>query len=427
MPQLDATFLGMEVALHEVSRLLISYMNEALSDTPVVCLMGARQCGKTTLAKQLLPGRAYITLDDQNLLRAARKDPMGFIEQLPDPVTLDEVQRVPELLLAIKHTVDIDRRPGRFLLTGSANLLQLPKLADSLAGRMETIYLQPFAEAEKERMPGRFLANLLEALPEPSVMPSRVSGASELPSRIIAGGYPEPIDRSAKRSRQWHRQYIRSLIERDIQDVARILDKAQLERLLQMAALQTGELLNVSSLGSDLGMDRQTVERYLTALERMFLIRRVPAWHKRSAKRLIKTPKIHVCDSGLAATLSELRAEDWLTKRDAFGHLLESFVMQQLIAQAEWTDPDLRFFHYRDKDGVEVDTVITRGESVWGVEVKASATVHPSDGKGLRRLARLVGKSFRGGVVLYDGTSTLRVGEKEDQIVAVPISRFWTE
>lgn len=407
-----------------VGRLLQPSLEEALADTPVVCLLGARQCGKSTLAEHWAPHRTYISLDDQNFLQAAQNDPAGFVGQLPDEVTLDEVQRVPEVLLAIKRAVDSDRRPGRFLLTGSANLLQLPKLADSLAGRMECLFLQPFTECEKEQAPGQFLRLLLEGALEEPLTGGGPPKPSTLPRRLVAGGYPEPNRRTAARARQWHRQYLRSITERDIHDVARIQDGTQVQRLLEMVALRTAELLNMSSLGNDLDMDRQTVDRHLTVLEKLFLVRRLPAWHRNSAKRLIKTPKIHVCDSGLAATLTDLHPEDWTTKRDRFGHLLESFVLQQLIAQAGWTDPDIRFFHYRDKDKVEVDCVITRGSKVWGVEVKAATTVNTTDGKGLRRLAEQAGKNFQGGVLLYDGQSVFRLGD--DKLHAVPLSKLWT-
>jgi predicted AAA+ superfamily ATPase len=193
--------------------------------------------------------------------------------------------------------------------------------------------------------------------------------------------------------------------------------------LLEILCLQTGSLLNTSSLSIDLRLDRQTVERYIAVLERLFLIRRLPAWHRNSAKRLIKTPKVHLVDSGLASSLSGITADDWLTKRDKFGHLLESFVLQQLIAQAGWTDPDLRFWHYRDKDQVEVDVVITRGSKVWGVEVKASATLHHSDGNGLRRLAAQAGNDFQSGIVFYDGSSVLQLDGPK--ILAVPLKLLW--
>jgi len=398
-------------------------LDAAMKDTPVVCLLGPRQCGKSTLARSLDPARQYLSLDDPNLLAAATKDPSGFISQFPEDITLDEVQRAPELLLAIKRAVDENRRPGRFLLTGSANLLQLPHLPDSLAGRMECVYLHPLTEAEKSRGDGMLLTRWLENDLSDNFLRETGMSPSSLPGRIVSGGYPEPQGRGYARARQWHRQYLRAVIDRDVHDVARVRDSAEVARLLEILTHQTGSLLNTSSLSNDLDLDRQTVERYVAVLERLFLIRRLAPWYRNSAKRLIKSPKIHVVDSGLAASLSGISTEDWLTKRDKFGHLLESFVLQQLIAQAGWTDPDLRFWHYRDKDQMEVDVVLTRGSKVWGVEVKASATLHHADGNGLRRLAAQAGSDFQSGIVFYDGCSILPL--EGSRILAVPLKLLW--
>ena len=416
MPQMD----DVEIML---PRGLQSALDEAMKDTPVVCLLGPRQCGKSTLVRALAPARQYFTLDDANLLAAAIKDPGGFVSQLPATVTLDEVQRAPEILLAIKRAVDENRRPGRFLLTGSANLLQLPHLPDSLAGRMECLYLHPLAEAEKSWSAGSFLARWLAGDLSDSMLREDHMLPSSLPGRIVSGGYPEPQGRGFARARQWHRQYLRAVIERDVHDVARVRDSSEIARLLEILALQTAGLLNATALSNDLRLDRQTIDRYLAVLEKLFLIRRLPPWHRNSAKRLIKTPKVHLVDTGLAASLAGISAEDWLTRRDKFGHLLESFVLQQLIAQAGWTDPDLRFWHYRDKDQKEVDVVLTRGSKVWGVEVKASATLHAADGNGLRRLAAQSGSDFQGGIVFYDGKSILQLDGPK--FMAVPIELLW--
>ncbi|MCU0797482.1 MAG: ATP-binding protein [Akkermansiaceae bacterium] len=403
-------------------------IDAAMLDTPVVCLLGPRQCGKSTLAKSQDPDRLYRTLDDDNLLAIARADPQGFIDRLPLKVTLDEVQRVPRLLLAIKRSVDAQRLPGRFLLTGSANLLQLPDLADSLAGRMECIYLHPLSESERDLREGTLLRDFIDGTYADATISTSLRDEGVLPSsllgRVIRGGYPGLIGRSFQRTRQWHRQYLRAIIERDVHDVAQVRDSHEILRMIQLLAHQTGGLLNHSALAVDLGLDRQTVDRYLGVLERLFLIRRLPSWHKNSAKRLVKAPKLHLVDSGLAASLSGLKADDWNHRREKFGHVLEGFVVQQLIAQAGWTDPDLSFWHYRDKDQVEVDLVITRGRDVWGVEVKASATLKADDGKGLRRLAAICGKDYRGGLVLYDGSDVLPLS-REPLITAVPLEHFW--
>ena len=395
----------------------------ALTDTPVVALLGPRQSGKSTLVSAFAPDRAYVTLDEEPTLRTARSDPGGFIAALPARVTLDEVQRAPELLLAIKAAVDRDRRPGRFLLTGSANLLRLPKTGDSLAGRIEIAQLHPLTESEKGRRLGALLADFLANRISPRIASNGTEPARDLPERLVRGGYPTAQLRSLDRARQWHRQYLRTIVERDVADVARVRDAAELSRLLELLALRSATLLNVSALGSELGMRRETIDQYLGILEQLFLLRRLPAWHRNRAKRLVKTPKIHLLDSGLAATLSELEPTDWNAQRDRFGHLLESFVVQQIVAQAGWTDHDLRFWHYRDKDQVEVDLVISRGRRTWGIEVKAGALVTPADSAGLRRLADQCGKDFQGGMVLYTGESILPTGDP--RILAVPFAELW--
>jgi predicted AAA+ superfamily ATPase len=369
------------------------------------------------------PARPYVTFDDTALLEAASADPVGFVAGLPPIVTLDEIQRVPALLPAIKMSVDRDRRAGRFLLTGSANLLLLPAVSESLAGRMEIVRLHPLTEAEKERRPGRFLEHLLAGSFKVRVRPGEPE-LSDLVRRLLQGGYPEARRRQAARLRQWHRDYVDALIQRDARDVASLRNLDHLGILLALLAHQTAQLLNVSAAAKHLGIRRETVENHLSALERLFLVRRVAAWHPNDARRLIKAPKVHVVDSGLAATLTDLSADGWTTNPERFGHVLESFALQQLVAQAGWTDPELRFWHYRDKDQVEVDVVITRGRTVWGVEIKAAATVSPGDGRGLRRLAEQCGKTFQGGIVLYVGTSTLPTADP--RVLAVPLAELWT-
>lgn len=404
-------------------RSLAPVLREALADTPVVCLLGPRQSGKTTLAQQLAPDRAFVSLDEHNYYQTAGADPDGFVASLPEAVTLDEVQRVPALLSAIKRAVDRDRRPGRFLLTGSANLLLVPTVTESLAGRMEMAQLYPLTESEKMRQPGCFLGDLLNGALKPGIRPEAEPAGPALAERLVAGGYPEPLTRTPSRARQWHRQYLRSIVERDVQDVARVRDARELARLLELLAQRNAALLNTCNLANSLGLHRATVEHYIAVLERLFLVRRLPAWHRNPAKRLVKTPKIHLLDSGLAATLADLIAADWLDHRDRMGHLLESFVVQQLMAQATWTEPDLRFWHYRDKDRVEVDVVLTRGRKTWGIEVKAAGALTAKDGRGLVRLADRCGENFESGVLLYTGRDRLPLAD--ERILAVPLSDLW--
>jgi len=405
------------------ARPLAASLKAALRDTPVACLLGPRQSGKTTLARMLEPRYAYVTFDDSSTLAFAQADPTGFVAALPARAILDGIQRVPELMRTIKLVVDRDRRPGRFVLTGSANLLLLPNLGDSLAGRMEVLQLQPLTAAEKARVPGRFLATLLAGRLKPAIATATTRAPQALAERIVAGGFPEALARSPARARSWHREYLRTLLERDVRDVARVRDTAAVGRLLEMLALRTAELLNVSGLGNDLDLRRETVEHYLAVCERLYLVRRLPPWHRNEASRLIKSPKVHILDSGLAATLTGLGVGEWSTQRSRFGHLLESFVVQQLVAQAGWTDPDLRFWHYRDKDRVEVDLVVTRGRHTWGVEVKSALAATPADGQGLRRLADQCGSDYQGGVLFYAGDSAFALAGGRN--LAMPLARLW--
>lgn len=418
-------YTGSQMAdpINPYPRLLASAVREALEDAPVVCLLGPRQCGKTTLVQQLAPNRPYISLDDLNLRRVAHRDPVGFVASLPHAITLDEAQFVPVLLPSIKLAVDRDRRPGRFLLTGSSNLLLAPQVTESLAGRMEIIQLYPLTEAEKERKSGQFLKVLLANGFRSGIGDTSSTGGSTLPERIVSGGYPEALTRSPSRARQWRRQYLRGIVERDIRDVARVKHIDELARLIEIQAIRSATLWNSSNAARSLGLRRETVDQYLAVLERLYLVRRLPAWHRNEAKRLVRAPKVHLLDSGLAASLAGLTAEDWLGQRDRMGRLLESFAVQQIIAQGAWTDPDLRFWHYRDKDQVEVDLVVTRGRKTWGVEIKAADSLASRDGRGLRRLATACGEDFQSGVLLYNGSDVLPL--QGDTLLAVPLSSLW--
>lgn len=403
-------------------RFIEPLIRQALADTPVVCILGPRQVGKTTTALTFDPGRPYISFDDSTLLRAAKHDPIGFVAGLPVQITLDEVQRIPELMPALKNSVDKQRTPGRFLLTGSANLLLLPGVQESLAGRVEVIHMYPLSEQEKNRKKRGLLENIISGTVEPRITGEQ-SIVEGIPEIICAGGYPEPLTRQPNRARQWHRQYVKAIIQRDVKDIAAIRDGDELERLMQILAFRTSTLLNINGLSNELGMRRETTEKYLTILERLFLVRRLPAWHRNDAKRLVKTPKVHLIDSGLAATMGGRKPTDWSDYSIDFGPLLETFVVQQLICQSAWVDPELRFSHYRDKDKVEVDLVIERGKEVWGVEVKKSSSLGAKDARGLSHLAKLTGRQFKGGVLLYSGSNCLPL--EQDHCFAVPLDALW--
>ena len=396
---------------------------EALADSPVVLIHGARQSGKTTLAQMVgkARGYTYINFDDGVARAAAKADPVGFVADLPGRTILDEVQWVPELFTALKTEVDRSRVPGRFILTGSTNILLVPRLADSLAGRMEILRLYPLAQCELERQPSSFLDILFKS----GFKTDRTERlAGELAERITAGGYPAALVRTTSRRRAaWYRDYLDALVQRDVRDLTRISSLDALSRLLTMTAAETARLLNVSDLAAPFQLSRPTIRDYVTLLERVFLLEELQPWYSNRLRRLIKTPKLHIGDTGLACALLGVNAEALGADRSLLGQLLETFVFQELRRQASWQDDPLTFFHYRDKDGVEVDIIIERdSRTLAGVEVKAAATVTAADFRGLRKLKDSMGKRFAGGVVLYDGEMTAGFG---DGLFAVPVRALW--
>lgn len=404
-------------------RFVQARLTEALEDTPVVLIHGPRQCGKTTLARAVgdAAGHGYISFDDDVLRASAQADPLGFVADLPDKAVLDEVQRVPALFTALKMAVDRDRRPGRFILTGSANVLLVPKLADSLAGRMEILRLHPLAQVELAGQCAGFLDALFGAGFKAGAQ-SRLG--QELAEGIVAGGYPAALARPTSRRRSvWYRDYIETQVQRDVRDMTRISRLDVLPRLLTLAAGQTARLLNVADLASPFQLTRPTIRDYVTLLSRVFLLEELPPWHSNRLSRLIKKPKLHLGDTGLACALLGMNAAALMADRTLLGQLLETFVYQELRRQASWQEEPPAFHHFRDKDGVEVDIVLEgAGQRVAGVEVKAASTVKANDFNGLRKLKNSTGKHFAGGVVLYDGEVTAPFG---DQLFAVPMRRLW--
>ena len=394
-----------------------------MTDTPVVLLNGARQTGKTTLAQALAAGSGaqYFTFDDLATLALAAGDPSGFIRNLTGPVVLDEIQKAPNLFPAIKLAVDKDRQPGRFLLTGSANVLTLPRLSESLAGRMEVIPLYPFSAGELAGAAEGFLARLFAGTIATS---KRALVGGDMAARLTRGGYPEATQREAEDRRgAWFASYISTILQRDVRDLARVDALHTLPNLLKLLAARASGLLNLADVGRDAGLPHTTLTRYLALLETVFLVHRLPAWSHNLGQRLVKAPKLHLVDSGLACHLLGADARRLSEDRPLMGRLLESYVVGELRKQVSWADSRTVLYFFRTATGLEVDVVLERPDgSVAGIEVKASASVGASDFAALKTLRNQLGQLFRAGVVLYLGDQVVPFGDK---LWLVPLPALW--
>lgn len=397
----------------------------ALADTRVVVLLGARQVGKSTLLMQVAAaedaGRRLLTLDDQAIRAAATTDPAGFVAGLETPVAIDEIQRVPELMTEIKLRVDRDTTPGQFAITGSANLLEMSRVKDSLAGRAEYLRLHPFSQGELAGRPETFVERLARG-EVPSVQDAPV-GRPAYAERIARGGYPEVQRRAPGRRQRFFESYVEGVLERDLTSLGDVTDRADVARLLRAVGATSGAELNVERLSRSFGRPASTVRRHLDLLETLFLVRRLPAWSTSLLARTVRRPKLHVADTGLLAHLvggDERRIEADL---DVGGAFFETFVAMELARQVSWLEDRPELFHFRDRDGREVDVVIAhRDGTVSGVEVKAAATIGADDFRGLRHLRDRLGEAFVSGVVLYTGAGTVPFG---DRLTAVPVQGLW--
>ncbi len=408
-----------------IQRHLTPLVAEAMSDTPVVLLQGARQVGKSTLAKALLashPEGRYLSLDDQAVRRAAEVDPVGFVGQAKGLLVLDEIQLAPELFRVIKADVDKDRRPGRFLLTGSANVLVLPKLSESLAGRMELITLEGLSQSEIHGHSSNLVDRLFAE--SPLALQHLALDRKTLLAAILAGGFPEARGRAAGRRRsQWFESYLQTLLQRDVRDLSQIEGITQLPRILELLSVRSAGLLNLSELSRTLGIPLNTLKRYLALLEAVFILTTLPAWSSHLGKRLVKSPKLMLRDTGLLAHLMGAELDRLTSHPDLLGGLLESFVAGEVRKLLGWSKNRARLFHYRTLPGQEVDLLLERADGrVVGLEVKSSATLQPKDFRGLQGLSETLGDVFHRGVVLYTGTEVLAFGPR---LWAVPVSGLW--
>jgi predicted AAA+ superfamily ATPase len=398
----------------------------ALRDTPVVFIQGARQTGKSTLVQALADGEhpaRYITLDDATVLAAAQSDPQGFIAGLERPIIIDEVQRVPDLALAIKASVDSQRRAGEFLLTGSANALLLPRLSESLVGRLEILTLWPFSQGELTGRRETFVDTVFRSRFSPS--PTAPISRSDLVDRVLSGGFPEVIGRrSGQRRRSWFESYLTTLLQREVRDIANIQGLSEMPKLLAFLASRVGCLLNYTEIARNLSLPQTTVKRYMALLEATLIVNPLPAWSTNLGKRLVKSPKLTMIDTGLVCHLLGLDKRRLAGDHTLFGHIIENFVITELRKQASWSRTRPRVYHLRMHSGREVDAILEAPSGkVVGIEVKASETLRAEDFQGLRKLGEAMPNRLVRGLVLYGGKEPVSFGRN---LTALPVSSLWS-
>jgi predicted AAA+ superfamily ATPase len=410
----------------DVPRLVHDLAREALGDTRVVGLVGPRQAGKSTLAQQIVaetPHAEYVTLDDRETRSAAMADPAGFVEARPGMLAIDEIQRVPDLLLALKSTVDRDKRPGRFLVTGSSQLSANRGVSETLTGRIERLTLWPFSQDELAGRRSSFLDSLFTGRPPSGFECARTK--RDYLMRATSGGFPEAIRRTERRRDAWFSAYIETVIEREAPGVSASPRTADLPRLLRLVAARHAGILNTADLAADAQLPRTSVLRYLDTLEALFLTVRLPAWSPNLSQREIRAPKILVTDSGLAAHLRQADVETLVRPElaaGADGPIIEGFVTTEIMRQAVWSDLRPRLSHYRDRDGTEVDLIIEARGLVVAVEIKAGSGGDASAARHLGRLRDRLGDRFANGIVLHTGSRSNRLG---DRVHSFPIAALW--
>lgn len=416
-----------------IARRTTAVVARRMAVEPVVALHGPRAVGKSTTLHEIAREHAVpiVDLDRPELREAVAADPAAFVAG-SSLVCVDEFQKAPIVLDAIKAELNSDLRPGRFLITGSTRFDALPQAAQALTGRVHIVRLLPFSQGEIDGVEENFVRVAIE---DPSLLLSATrSGAiggsatrHEYVERVCRGGMPLAIGRSGADRDRWFDDYIRVSLERDVAELARIRRKAKLPPLLARLAGQTAQSLNMSLVARSVGLDPATAENYTKLLEDLFLLRRLPAWGRTLRSRATSAPKLHVLDSGVAAHLLRL-TPDRLARLDSaalteFGHLLETFVVGEIIKQVTWLDNTVDVGHWRTRDGDEVDLVLERRDGgVIGIEVKAGSRVTQRDGRGLRKLRDLCGDSFAGGIVLTTGNLAYNL---DSTIAVLPIDRLW--
>ena len=396
-----------------------------MADTPVVVVNGARQVGKSTLVTELLGLRGsveIVTLDHEPTLRAAAHDPRTFVERSVDTLIIDEAQREPRLFRAVKAAVDVNRRPGRFILTGSARLLAVPEMAEALVGRVEIIELWPFSEVERQQSSGSVVDIIDEAAT--AIVRNLAVDRRSLAEQIVTGGFPEAVARHPSRRRAWFDSYATTSVTRVVNQVATLERSAEIPRLLRLLAGRTATELNVSNLASTFGWPGRTIDAYLAHLANAFVVQLLPAWSTNLSSKVVHRPKIHLVDTGFAAALTGHNAQHLLASPELFGALLESFTVMELRKQVSWSQTRPTLWHFRDRGGAEVDLIIEYPDGrIVGIEVKSGATPSHADSHGLRLLRDRLGERFHHG---YLASTAPEAHPISDRISAIPVTALWT-
>ena len=401
-------------------------IRDALGSFRVVMIQGARQTGKTTLARRIGSSGTFLGLDDDGLLQAARDDPVGLLADMPRPVVIDEVQRAGDSLVrAIKMAVDRDPKPGGFLLTGSADFLTVPVISESLAGRVAIFELHPFSQGEVEGREEGLLDRLFREPDSLRSVSASALPASEYARRVCTGGYPEPLEMDEHNRRRWFDSYVNTSVSRDVAEITGARRTREMPRLLRSLAARTANELVVSAVHNEIGLGSiNTTSDYLAYLEMIRLVALLPAWSANLGARVKRRPKVYTSDTGLAASLLGKDPVALARPTDrARGQMFETFAVNELRRQAGWSDLGVDFFHYRDRNGREIDLVCEAPDGrVAAVEVKASATVRPGHAAHIAWLRDRLGDRFTAGAVFYTGSLSLPLG---DRISALPLSALW--
>ena len=409
-----------------IERHVTNLVVELLAHMRVVCVVGARQVGKTTLVTQIandIAPSSIVTLDNESVRSAAGSDPGGFIARMSPMAVIDEVQRAPDLMLAIKERVDTAKTPGQFLLTGSANMMLLGTVPDTLPGRVAYVRLRALSQSEIEGRRSSLIDSLFDGK-APDVQVAE-HGIQPYLDRIISGGYPEAIEMPDQIRNRFFQGYVNSLVNRDVDDVARVSSHHNLQRVLKLVAARSAGVLNVTAVGRDVGIDDKTARRYVHLLEGLFLIERLPAWSRNINKRQTKMPKVVVSDTALLAHLTGINAARLRDDMEGrlVGSFFETFAVNELAKLADLATAPVELFHYRDRDDRKIDLILERHDGdLVAIEVKASATVRPSDFRHSDFLAKAVGEQLRAAVVLYAGKTTVQFGPRK---FAIPLAALW--